>query len=66
MREYFGVSLGAKTVITAADEIVSERLIIFDHSVVDERKLTARVEVRVRIFVSHFAMRGPTRVANAE
>ena len=40
-------------------------LVIFDHAVVDERDFAALVEMRMRIFVGHFAVGGPARVADA-
>ena len=65
MREHFGVGFGAKVRVAAANELIFERLIIFDHAIVDQRQLAARVKMRMRVFVIHFAMRGPARVADA-
>ncbi len=66
MRQHFGVGFGAKVRIAIADELIFKCLIIFDHSVMDQRQLAAGVEVRVRIFVSHFAVRGPACVTDAQ
>src|SRR5947207_15536573 len=64
MREHFSVSLRAKAGVAAADELLFKRLIIFDHAVVHKREFTTGVEVRVRVFIGHFAVRGPTRVTD--
>src|SRR5436305_9744306 len=64
MCEYFGVSLRAKIGIAPAAKILFKRLIIFDHTVVHEREFPAGVEVWVRGFIGHFAMRGPACVTN--
>jgi hypothetical protein len=64
MREHFGVSLRAKFGVATADKILFERLIIFDHAVVHQREFTAGVEVRVRVFIGHFAVRGPAGVTD--
>ncbi len=66
MREHFGVRFRAKIRIAAADQIVFKRLIIFDHPVMHERELAAGIEVRVRVFVGHLAVRGPARVTDTE
>ena len=52
--------------IAIADEFIFERLIIFDHAIVDQRELAAGVEMRMRILVGDFAVRRPARVADAE
>src|SRR6516164_11727293 len=66
MSEHFGVGMGAKIRIAAADEFIFQRLIIFDYAIVNQRQPTAGVEVRMRIFVVYFAMRGPARMADAQ
>ena len=65
MREHFRISVRAKVRIAAADELVLERLIIFDHAVMDQRQLATRIKMWMRVFIVHFAMRGPARVADA-
>ena len=66
MRENFRVSFGAKVRIAISDQFIFERLIVFDHPVMDQREFAARVEMRVRILIVHLAVRGPARVADAE
>ena len=65
MRENFGVGLGAKFRIAASDQLIFQRLIIFDDAVVNQRQFPARVEMRMRVLVVRFAMRGPARMADA-
>ena len=65
MREHFGVGVGAKLRVAAANQLILKRLIIFDDAVVNQRQLPARVKMRMRVFVIDFAMRGPARVADA-
>ena len=50
----------------SADKLIFERLVIFNHAVVDERQFAAGVEVRVRVLVGDFAVRGPASVTDAE
>ncbi len=65
MREHLRVGVGAKFRIATTDELILERLIIFDDAIVNQRQLPARVKMRMRVFVVHPAMRRPARVANA-
>src|SRR5207237_10796748 len=37
----------------------------FNHAVVSQRDLSALIEMRMRIFVGHFSVGGPTSVADA-
>ena len=66
MREHFGVGVGAKLRISAADELILERLIIFNDAVVNQRQFPARVKMGMRVFVIDFAMRRPARVTDAQ
>ena len=66
MREYFGIGFGTKVRIAAPDELTFKRLIIFNYAVVDECQLAAGVEVRMRVLVGNFAVRGPTCVTDAK
>ena len=66
MREHFGVSVGAKFRVAAANELILKRLIIFDDAVVNQRQLAAGVEMRMRVFIIDFAMRRPARVTDAQ
>jgi hypothetical protein len=66
MREHFGIGFGAKVRVAAADQLIFKRLIILNHAVVDERQFAAGVEVRVRVLVGDFAMRGPACVTDAK
>lgn len=66
MGEHFGISFRAKIGIAILNQLFLERLIIFDHPVMHERELPAGVEVRVRIFIGHFAVRGPAGMTDAE
>ena len=50
----------------SADQLIFQRLVIFDHAVVDERQFAAGVEMRVRVFVGDFAVGGPACVTDAK
>src|SRR2546430_4368903 len=39
---------------------------IFDYPVMDQGQLATGIEMRMRVFVVHLAVRGPTRVADAQ
>ena len=56
----------AKLRVAVADELVFERLVIFDYAVVDEGEAARRVEMRVRVLIGRFPVRGPAGVADAE
>ncbi len=64
VRQHFGIRFGAKIGVAVAHQLVFQRLVIFDHTVMHQRQLAARVEVRMGILIRHFAMRGPARVAH--
>ena len=66
MREHLGVGFRPKIGIARADKILFNRLIILDHTIVHEREPAAGVEMRVCVFVGHFAVRGPTGVTDPE
>jgi len=65
MSENFRVSFSRIIVVAVLDQLLLERVIIFDHAIVDESDLAARIEMGMRIFVVHLAMRGPAGVADA-
>ena len=64
MGQDFGVGIGRKITVAISDQLIFERLIIFDDAVMDERQFSAGVEMRVRILIGGFAVRGPTSVAD--
>src|SRR5438132_982943 len=66
MRQNFSVGIRAKVGITVLDQLLLERLVILDHAIVNERDLAAGIEMRMRVFVVYFAVRSPTRVADAD
>ena len=65
VRQNFGVGVGAKICVAVLDELFFECLIIFDYAIVDERDFAAGVEMRMRVFVVDFAVRGPASVTDA-
>src|ERR1041385_6578989 len=66
MGEYFGVSLRAEIIVPVTIQLLFERLIIFDHPVMNERDFSAGIEMRVGIFVVHFAVGRPPGVTDAK
>src|SRR4029077_10037000 len=66
MRQDFGVRGRTKIGVAILDKLLLERLIIFNHAIVNERESAARIDMWVRIFVGHFAVCRPARVANSE
>ena len=66
MREHFGVRFGTKVGVAAADELIFQFLVFFDHPVVNQRQLATGVEVRMRVFVGDLSMRRPACMADAE
>jgi len=64
VRKDFCVRLGAKDV-ASADEFFAEMLVVFHNAVVDESQLPGGIQVGMRIFRSHPAMRSPACVADA-
>ena len=66
MREHFGIRFRAKARVAVANEVIFERLVIFDHPIMDQRQFAAGVEVRMRVLIVHLAVRGPARVADPE
>ena len=63
--EDFGVCLRTK-VMTIADQPIAQGSVIFDDTIVNERQFTAGIEVRVRVFVRDFSVRGPASVTDPE
>src|SRR5205085_821748 len=65
MREDLSVRFGNKRLPAFADQLISDRRVVFDHAVVHERELAALVEMRMRIFVGNLAVRRPASVTDA-
>ncbi len=66
MGENFRVRFRFEIVVAVLDELIFQRLVIFDHAIVHERDLAAGVEMRMRILIVDLAVRGPTSVADSE
>jgi hypothetical protein len=64
VRKHFRIRLGEEDV-APADEFFAEMLVVFDDPVVDESQLPGGIQMGVRIFRGHPAMRGPPSVADA-
>ena len=62
VREHFRVGIGLEIGIAILYQLLLQCLIVFDDAVVNERDFTGRIEMRVRIFVSHFSVRCPAGV----
>src|SRR6476661_4779621 len=65
MRQHFSIGVGSELVTAFALQLFAQRRIIFDHAVVHQRDFSALVKMRMRIFVGHFSMSSPARVADA-
>src|SRR6476646_1408192 len=65
MRQYFSIGVGGEPVAAFALQLFAQRRIIFDHAVVHKRDFSTLVKVRMRVFVGHFSMSSPARVADA-
>src|SRR6478672_1679591 len=65
MRQHFSIGVGSELVTAFALQLFAQRRIIFDHAVVHKRDFSALVKMRMRIFVGHFPMGSPARVADA-
>src|SRR2546423_459231 len=66
MGQHLSICIGREIPIAVADELIFERLIILDDAVVNQSQPARRVEVRMRVSVGWFAVRGPARVADTE
>src|SRR3984893_19371902 len=66
MGEHFRVCVRAKVRVTVLNQLLLERLVIFDHAVVNERDLSAGIKMRVRIFIVYLPVGRPTRVTDPE
>jgi hypothetical protein len=64
VRGNFGVGLGLE-LVALRDQLVLERLIVLDDAVVNDGDAIAG-QVRVRVRLGDAAVRGPTRVRDAE
>src|ERR1035437_6399367 len=65
VREDFGVGVGFEFV-SGLEQLLFERVVIFNDTVVDDGDPAGLVEMRVAIFVRRNSVRGPARVADAE
>src|SRR2546423_8721099 len=65
MRQHLSIGVGSELVTAFALQLFAQRRIIFDHAVVHKRDFSALVKVRMRVFVGHFSMSSPARVADA-
>src|SRR4029077_16826620 len=65
MRQHFSIGVGSELVTAFALQLFAQRRIIFDHAVMHQRDFSALVKMRMRIFVGHFSMSSPARVADA-
>src|SRR6476661_1541795 len=65
MRQHFSIGVGSELVTAFALQLFAQRRIIFDHAVVHQRDFSTLVKMRMRIFVGHFSMSSPARVADA-
>ena len=65
MRQHFCVGIGAKVCVAVLDELFFERLIIFNHAVVDESDLAGGVEMRMSVLVVDFSVRRPASVTDS-
>ncbi len=66
MGENFRIGLRAKIRVAVLNQLFLERLIIFNHAIVDEGELAAGIEMRMRIFVGDLAVRGPASVTDSK
>ena len=65
MREHLGVGVGFE-LVAGGEQLLFERVVIFDDAVVDDGDFAGLIELRMGIFVRRRAVRGPARVADAE
>ena len=65
MREHFGVGVGLE-LVSGREQLLLERVVIFDDAVVDDGDFAGLIEMRMGILVGRRAVRGPARVADAE
>src|SRR2546426_6503471 len=65
MGEDLGVGLRGERV-ALREEAFLKLLVVFDHAVMYERDLARLIEMRVRVFIGCGAVRGPTRVTDAD
>ncbi|MEY2601709.1 MAG: hypothetical protein QOJ36_1028, partial [Verrucomicrobiota bacterium] len=65
VRQNFGVGVGAKIRVAVLDELLFERLIIFNYAVVDESDFASGVEVRMGVLIVDFSVRRPTSVTDS-
>ncbi len=65
MSENFGIGFGLKIAVAVLDQLILQRLVIFDDAIVDEGNFAGGVEMRVGILVVHLSVRGPARVADS-
>ena len=65
MRQHFSIGIGGEIVTAFALQLFAQRRVIFDHAVVHERDFSALVKMRMRVFIGHFPVGSPARVADA-
>ena len=66
MRQHFGIRFRAKVGVAAAEQLLFKRMIIFDHTIMNERQFSTGIEVRMRVFIRDFAVCGPASVTDAQ
>jgi hypothetical protein len=64
MRQHLRIRLGFESMAPLL-ELLSERLVIFNHSIVNKIKATGFVTVRVGVFTRYRTMGGPAGMADA-
>src|SRR2546430_7013321 len=65
MRQHFRIGVGSELVTAFALQLSAQRRIMFDHAIVHKSDFSALVKVRMGVFVGHFSMSSPARVADA-
>src|SRR5437660_4790809 len=65
MGQDFCVGLGGEIAIAVTDQLIFQRLVILDHTVVHEREFSRGVEVWMRVLVGRLSMSRPACVADA-
>src|SRR4051794_14372102 len=62
--QYLRVGVRREIPVAVADQLIFERLVIFDDAVVDERQAAAGVKMGVRVLIGRFAVGGPASMAD--
>jgi hypothetical protein len=66
MSENFRIRIRSEIGVAILNQLIFQRLIIFDDSVVGQGKPPTGVKMRMSIFIGHFAMGRPTGMADPE